>query len=1342
MDIPLNSNPRWTPGRLLVLLVLLCVGAGPVLGAEPARVNLPGHVPAMVPHLTALGRLPETNRLTLSLGLPLRNEAALDKLLQQLYDPKSTNYHRFLTPTEFAARFGPTEAEYAAVMGFAESNGLTVTGRHTSRMVLDVSGGAGSIGRAFQVTLRTYRHPTERRNFYAPDTEPSVPTNVPVADMWGLSDYGPPKPLVRPMDRTRARPANDNGSGPGGTYEGSDFRNAYAPGASEVGSGQTAAVAEFDGYYANDITTYESQIGYTNVPLQNILLDFVSGTPGYSGQADAPIEVSLDIEMLIAMAPALNEVLVYEGTSPYDVFDRILTDNLAKQISCSWTWGYGPTHSWTGGRHSSNTLDSLLKQLAAQGQSFFQASGDGDAYTGNQALSTSFGPIPVDSIYVTSVGGTSLTMNGTGASWASETVWNWGLDQGAYVGSSGGISPNYTIPNWQTNANPAAAGGSSTYRNVPDVALTADAVHIMANNGVAENVGGTSCAAPLWAGFCALINQQAVAEGGATNTVGFLNPALYAVAAGTNYAACFHDITTGNNIWTNTPNLFSAGTGYDLCTGLGTPGGTNLINALAPPAPQIVGPPASQSVTNGGSVTLGVTAHGLAPFGYGWLYDGTPLAATNAVTATASTLTLTNVTAANAGSYSVVVTNAYGSVTSIVAALTVLLPPVITNQPAGQLVLLGGNMQFSVSASGTANLYYQWWKNGTKMTNGTGIAGATTNLLSLTVVGTNSGGNYLVVVTNLYGMATSSVAALTVYLPGTITTPPAGETVDCSSNVAFTAVVAGWPPPACQWSLDGTALAGATNMSLLLTNVHMPNHTVSVVVTNLYGGATNSVTLAVQNTNLPAIALNGGNPIYVELGTTFTDPGATAQDACSGTLGVTVIGTVNTNVLGTNSLFYVALDDGNSNSMTRLVIVCDTTPPTIEWSFTNLVLAAGSNCEAVTPVLTGTNFILAADLSGPPVITQNPGTNVMLSLGTNRVILTATDTSGNAAYSTNVIVVVDETAPVLLWQPQSQTNTAGGTVSFSLTATACTPLSYQWYFDRVAISGQTNTVLTMPGVGLTNAGCYAAMAMASGGSSTSAIAVLTVALPPVIEWSFTNLVLAAGSNCEAVMPDITGTNFIQATVWSGVPIITQIPATNTALPVGSNYVVQAVEDSLGNLVYASNVIVVADETAPVLVGQPQSQTNTVGGKASFSLTATACSPLSYQWYFDSAAILGQTNDSLTLAPVNFTNAGSYFVTATAAGGSSTSAVVNLTVVLADTPLVLSVLQNPGGGVVLNLSGPPEATSILEMTTNLGMVNCWQILNTNVLDNGGAAQFIDYSAANDTQRFYRALLGGE
>ena len=537
---------------------------------------LRGHMPSAVARLTPTGRLPATNRLFLSIGLPLRNQAALGELLRQLYDPRSTNFHKFLTPQEFTARFGPTEQDYQAVKKFAETNGLIVADQHPSRVVLDVEGSASNVERAFHVTLHSYRHPTEARNFFAPDTEPSVPTNLSVVTVEGLSDYNFPHPLLHKAEASNAMPLAFNGSGPKHEYAGNDFRNAYVPGTTLTGTGQTVGLLEFSDYYKVDITNYENIIGLTNyVPLTNavILTSRFDHGPGTANND----EVALDIEQAIAMAPGLSRVIVYETrSSESSILTSMADDDLAKQMSCSWTWTGGPDP----------TIDGLFQQMAAQGQSFFQASGDSDAYTGNEMIDDSSQTnAPVDSTNLTCVGGTTLTMNGSGASWSSETVWNYNSrgDSDANLGSGGGISTYYHIPYWQANVNMTANGGSTTFRNVPDVALTADNIFVSYNNGDDSGTNyfvGTSCAAPLWAGFCALVNQQSVEVNG--TTVGFLNPALYAIANGTNYNACFHDITNGNNIGTSTPGLFNAVTGYDLCTGLGTPNGTNLINILAP----------------------------------------------------------------------------------------------------------------------------------------------------------------------------------------------------------------------------------------------------------------------------------------------------------------------------------------------------------------------------------------------------------------------------------------------------------------------------------------------------------------------------------------------------------------------------------------------------------------------------------------------------------------------------------------------------------------------------------------------------------------------------------------
>ncbi len=664
--------------------------AMPVRAEE--RMMLEGVRPASANVLPPTGRLPAAQQLHFAFALSLRNQGELTELTRQLYDPASTNYHKFLTSPEFTARFGPTEADYAAVSNFAVTNGFSVARTHPNRLLLDVAGRTADIERAFGITLRIYRHPTEARNFFAPDADPSVPTNLPVADLCGLSDFALPQPQSHMIDPKKITPLNYDGSGPSGEYRGADFRNAYAPGSRLTGTGQVVALAEFDGYYPGDITSYEAQCGYTNVPLTNVLMSGVTGNP--SANANHVGEVSLDIELAIVMAPGLSQVIVYEGQTnaadPYDVFNKIATDNLAKQISCSWGWEVPPRWYWKSPDHAT-TLDSILSEMVVQGQAFFQASGDSDAYTGNNALSTTTGPIPVDSPYVTSCGGTALTMSGTGSAWSSEAVWN----RGNNIGSGGGSSPNYPIPVWQTNVNAsiAANGGSTTERNIPDVALTADAVYVIYNGGTSGSFYGTSCAAPLWAGFCALANQQALASGFVTNSIGFLNPALYAIAAGTNYPACFHDITTGNNIGTNTPGLFYAATGYDLCTGLGTPNGTNLINVLAPPL-GIVTQPSNQIVAAGSCATFTVAAFGLPPLGCFWQRNGT-----NIPGATGTNYTLCNARVSDSGSqFACIVSNGFGEMTSASAMLTVnLLTTTTTVTSNRNPSIYGGSVTFTAN---------------------------------------------------------------------------------------------------------------------------------------------------------------------------------------------------------------------------------------------------------------------------------------------------------------------------------------------------------------------------------------------------------------------------------------------------------------------------------------------------------------------------------------------------------------------------------------------------------------------------------------------------------------------
>jgi subtilase family serine protease len=312
---------------------------------------------------------------------------------------------------------------------------------------------------------------------------------------------------------------------------------------------------EFDCYNMSDVTA--SFAGQPNsVPVRNVLLD---GASAASDGDDG--EQVLDIVQAASMAPGLSQIRVYiaPGTSQIgvgdvDIFNEMATENIAKQLSCSWGWNPDDT----------TQLDPIFQEFEAQGQNLFLASGDAGAYTGSNSTDNSY---PAESVYVVAVGGTDLTTNGAGGPWQSETAW---------VDSSGGPADDgFAIPSWQAGVANSSNQASTTIRNVPDVAAEANTDNYVCDQGsCAGDYGGTSFAAPRWAGFLALVNQQEVAN--RKSTLGFINPIIYSIGKSAGYHDDFHDITSDSN------GKYSAEPGYDLVTGWGSPNGTGLVNALGP----------------------------------------------------------------------------------------------------------------------------------------------------------------------------------------------------------------------------------------------------------------------------------------------------------------------------------------------------------------------------------------------------------------------------------------------------------------------------------------------------------------------------------------------------------------------------------------------------------------------------------------------------------------------------------------------------------------------------------------------------------------------------------------
>jgi hypothetical protein len=379
------------------------------------------------------------------------------------------------------------------------------------------------------------------------------------------------------------------GSGVNGSFLSSDLRNAYVPGVTLDGSGQTIGIFSMESYKLSDVQSYFSSQGQSlNVPVVNVLLDGMSGNCGTSCDDS---EAALDIEMALSLAPHLSAVVVYEGSTPLDILIQMAEDDNARQLSCSYV--FSPETDLV-------SYEAVFQEFAVQGQSFFASSGDGGAFSLPGCTGSCWNSLfPADDPYVTAVGGTVLATSTPGGAWASETAWPM---------SGGGINDSgYPIASYQAPLINGSNQGSATLRNIPDVAAVATNVYAEVN-GDQGSSGGTSAASPIWASFMALVNQQANGQ-----PIGFLNPQIYALAQTNGYNNAFHDIAGGNNFNSYSPDLFSAVSGYDLATGLGSPNGQGLIDALSPvtttPNFSLLSSSNSMTILQGAQGTVEISLH-------------------------------------------------------------------------------------------------------------------------------------------------------------------------------------------------------------------------------------------------------------------------------------------------------------------------------------------------------------------------------------------------------------------------------------------------------------------------------------------------------------------------------------------------------------------------------------------------------------------------------------------------------------------------------------------------------------------------------------------------------------
>ena len=598
---------------------------------EHGSQQMSGYFTSPIRNAPVAGPVPRSQVISLAIGLPARNPNALQQGAHDVADPASASFRKYLTPNQFAATYGATQPDYQAVINWANAHGLTVTSTYPNRLLVDVSGTAEQVEQALYVGLNLRLRP-DGSKFYAIDRDPSIDLGVKLLWISGLDD------------RVIATPGA--GAGPGGTYNSSDLRTAYVPCTNLTGAGQTVGLFELDGFTAADITAYECQLGGATcnaagavtspVPnVQTTLLDKATGVPA---TVIGSFEAALDIEMAIGMAPGLAQVQVFEapntGNAAFhnDILNSMATTvPLINQLSSSWFF-----------TTDSNTQQ-VLYELALQGQTFLQAAGD------QGASSWTTDPGDISSLdAVTVVGGTTLTLTGAPSVYGSETTWD-AAGQGA---GGGGIAASTAIPSYQTGIDMTKNKGSTTNRNLPDVAAVATNLGVVTTNPTnkVQTTGGaigTSAAAPIWAGFIAIANQMSQSSASGAGRVGNANAFLYSIGKNAAaYSLSFNDITSGNNngscpgqtgtsstvcsvlvqnlstgvtsnqnVWTPGAGTFAAVAGYDLATGWGSPK-CALLNELATGATTAT---SSSPVTityhqtgacNGFSTSTGITSAG------------------------------------------------------------------------------------------------------------------------------------------------------------------------------------------------------------------------------------------------------------------------------------------------------------------------------------------------------------------------------------------------------------------------------------------------------------------------------------------------------------------------------------------------------------------------------------------------------------------------------------------------------------------------------------------------------------------------------------------------------------
>jgi Leucine-rich repeat (LRR) protein len=727
-----------------------------------------------------------------------------------------------------------------------------------------------------------------------------------------------------------------------------------------------------------------------------------------------------------------------------------------------------------------------------------------------------------------------------------------------------------------------------------------------------------------------------------------------------------------------------------------------LLTVLLPPT--ITSQPLSRTNVAATDATFSVGATGTPTPGYQWQFNGANIGG-----ATAANLLVSGVQAANAGNYTAVVTNLVGALTSSVATLTVWLPPVIGTQPASSTNIIGTTASFSVNASGTAPLNYQWQLNGAN------IGGATGSSLILDNVQSSAAGNYAVVITNVAGAVNSSSALLTVWVPPAIVTQPSSRTNITGSDATFSVVATGTVPLSYQWQLGGNIIPGATSSTLTVSGVQPSNGgDYSVVITNVAGSiASAAATLTVWVP--PAISVQPasrtnltGTSASFSVSATGTSPLSYQwQSGGSPITGATTSSLTLNNVQLSDAGSYSVVITNVAGSLTSAAAVLTVwAPPAITVQPANRTNLTGTSATfSVTATGTAPLSYQWQSSTGPiPGATTSSLTlnNLQLSDAGNYSVV-ITNVAGSLTSTLAALTVW--APPAITTQPQSATNLAGTTAGFSVSATGTSPLSYQWQFNGVNLDGANGSSLSLNNVQPGAAGNYTVAITNVGGAVTSTVASLTVWVPPFIAAQSTSQTVIAGSNT---------TFFVAA--GGTLPLSYQWLANGTVLPDGGNIsgattstltitaaqpnnaaAYAVIVTNVAGSITSSPAAVLTVNVPPSLTTLPQSQTVIAGSNVTMTVSASGTLPLSYQWQLYGTNVLnggnvsGATAPNLTIFAAQPNNAGPYTVVISNAAATLTSSppaqlIVNVPPSITSQPQSLVVLVGSNVTFTVGASG--------------------------------------------------------